>query len=89
MLHKLFRKLKRVLRRLQSGPVRAWCPDCWENFNPYQGHDCWGHLGNALALSFEQVEQNVGPANAEYCYNLDAGHTRGWTCQHVECKETK
>lgn len=40
MLHKLLRMLKRALRR-QSGTVRAWCPDCWENFNPYEEHNCY------------------------------------------------
>lgn len=29
--------LKRAFRRRN---VRAWCPDCWEYFNPYDGHNC-------------------------------------------------
>jgi hypothetical protein len=40
MFHKLFKMLKRAFRRRQSGTVRAWCPDCWEYFNPYEEHNC-------------------------------------------------
>jgi hypothetical protein len=89
MLHKLLRMLRRAFRHRQSDIVRVLCPDCLDMVNPYQEHLCWGHLKTALALSFEHVEQNAGPANEEYCYSLEDGHTRGWTCQHSECKETE
>ena len=36
-MKKLLRTIKRAFRRRI---VTAWCPDCWEYYNPYEGHKC-------------------------------------------------
>jgi len=32
--------LKWIKRALRRRIVTAWCPDCWEHFNPYKEHNC-------------------------------------------------
>lgn len=48
----------------------------------------WGHIGLALALSFEEImQQDPAPINREYCWHHDGPGMGGWCCAHPECRD--
>jgi hypothetical protein len=57
--------------------------------NTEQNANEWGHLGEALALSFEKLRTDTGPINEEYCWEHEGPNMGGWCSAHPECRKSE